>query len=954
MSETVIFNANKGTTTRKATDGTPTQGAGACKRLYVGRYGSYDYRAYLNFDFTGIPSSGRVVSAILTLSTDDGLGILGDTQEASDNPQVRVRRLTSAFSEGTNSATFDNDDYTLPLNTSTGAVAKNVSPGSTDATNIDITQIFEAWGPAGLKRTTGKPCLNATRHGLLLYGDGYSSHNSAFVSEDAEGALAAFEPYITLTYELGPTTPTAPTNLSPSGAVDAIGSFQGTFEDPRATDKLTYSGVQVYDRAHTFSTWGVSNNVSHTSHGLVNGDQVYFTRLVGGTGASTFTKYYVVQKTTNTFKVSTSLNGAELDITNDYTDGDWSKLLYNVSLPASNTEMVNGIFDHVPSNFHPIVNTTYRWRGRCKDNEGIWGAWSSLVSFSVTNTDPNAPTLSPVNGTSLATMADTVFSGGTFSDADADDFLLAYEVQLSAYPEGSAQWDDDEFILWNTGKRYVSDGSTDWRTFYGGQSLDTGTYYWRARQYDNHHGVSDWTYASIILTADFEVEPVFSVNSIQMRPRAPWRIVIRNMGALRGPGTVVAILEDAMNVGASIMYNSPGEMHFTLGIKHPQISVIEAKQTHYAIEFRQGDGWREVFAGLVWDWDGTDTDIVFYGIDYLALYDLVVDERFKASNAEAAYNKGGSKYSSIPIRTIIADQLLKAKALANSPVGFITVSTVPTELDTPLTYYSTYKPVLQSVVNLIDSYRAGSGKRTRVSVQKSTTGYAVVVDNNPGTVRSDLRMRYGELVQGYRLVPFGSQWGTRAAAIGRDKDGVKVRYRAVTAPNISEATWGRFVLPNFFDGISDDNDLIRRARQFITQAAAVGKQLGLGLRSGVLNPRDGYDVCDLFPIDIDYGPIDTANYGHDSQWVAVGITWQAKEDGDQNTTITFQPKESGTAPSTDLLESQPISTQAEWQIGWTPPNPLTATSRYWYDGTTGIVYERVDGDLIVVGITGDV
>jgi hypothetical protein len=64
--------------------------------------------------------------------------------------------------------------------------------------------------------------------------------------------------------------------------------------------------------------------------------------------------------------------------------------------------------------------------------------------------------------------------------------------------------------------------------------------------------------------------------------------------------------------------------------------------------------------------------------------------------------------------------------------------------------------------------------------------------------------------------------------------------------------------------------------------------------------------------------------------------------------------ESGTAASSDLLVNFPISTQREWQIGWTAPNPLTATSKFWLDQTTGKVYERVDGDLVATGITGTI
>lgn len=957
MSQTKVWLANSGTTTQRALDGSPTRGAGGCKRFYVGRYKPtadqlYDFKSYVNFAFDW-PANGTIVSAILTLAVDDGLGILGDTM-GNDPGKVAARRLTGAFSEHTSSATFASGDYTAPASTTSGGTSYNTaSAGALDAVNIDITGIVETWAPTSMRKRNGAAGGNASRLGLMLFSSSDTGDNAAFISEEPEAGNAAFKPYITLTYEYGHTTPDTPTNLTPTGAVASIGSFQGDFSDPRATDTLRYSQVQVY-AATKSGTAATNDTITSTAHGFSNGQTVWFTSLTGGTGLSLAVPYYVRNAAANTFKVSTTATGAVVDITVAYSALTVGRPFYDVRQSESNTAITNGRFDHIPNDLTLVRLTNYSWRARVFDQEAQVSAWTALTTFSVTNTNPNAPTLTPPDATSKSTLDGLKFSGGTFTDPDAGDTLLAYEVQLSAYPEGDSHWLDDEFILWHTGKRYRPSGSTDWSTFYGGSALTAGTYYWRARQWDNHQGVSNWAYASIVLTSDFVVEAQFSVNSIQQRPKAPWRIVIKAMGTLRGPGTTVAILEDAMNVGASIMYNSPGEAHWTLGAFHPQISVIEPKQTHYAIEFRQGDGWREVFAGLVWDFDATDSDIVFYGIDYVALYDEVVDEQYKSSNSEAAYNKGGSKYSSVAIRTIISDQLTKAARLSDSPVGFITVATVPAALSTTLTVYSTYQPVLNFITGLLDSYRAGTGKRTRFSVQKTSTGYQAVITDDPGVARDNLRLRYGELVQGFRVVPFGDKWATRVSAIGRDKDGIKVRYKSVKAPGIDESVWGRFMTPQFMDGVSDDNDLARRARQFIVAASMLGRKMGLGLRSGVLNPRDGYDLCDYFPVDIQYGSVDTTAYGHDGYWQAVGITWTAGDKGRQSTILTLLPKESGSAPSSDLLVAAPISKQAEWQLGWKAPNPLVSSSRYWLDQNTGKVYARGEGTLLFTGITGDV
>ena len=310
MSQTSTWLANKGTAIQVAADGSPTKGAGGCKRIYVGRYTTNQYRGYLNFaiDF---PDDGKIVSAILTLTTDDGLGIQGDTMAESDSPLVWVRMLSTSFSEHTNSAVFETGDYTNPTASAVAAVnSKAAVKDALGQTNIDITGIVEEWAPKSVTRRNGKVGGAVAQNGIMIYGDSLAAHNYAFVSEDAEPALAGFIPYITLTYELGTTVPDAPTNLTPTGAQVALSSFQGDFTDARATDQLRYSQVQVFPNNGASGTAAITDIVSVASHGFANGQAIYFLSLTGGTGLVTTIPYYVRDKTASTFKVAATPGGA--------------------------------------------------------------------------------------------------------------------------------------------------------------------------------------------------------------------------------------------------------------------------------------------------------------------------------------------------------------------------------------------------------------------------------------------------------------------------------------------------------------------------------------------------------------------------------------------------------------------------------------------------------------------
>lgn len=956
MSQTLVWPIPTATVVRFEDDGSDGQGCGGSKRLYVGRAagtGRRNYRSYLKptVDWTGV---GKIISATLVVYTDDHAGSFGTV--LSDTPTIRVKRLTDSFTEGNNAdGVFDSGDFTSAAGTNSDNVTKVMAEADDAVNRIDITAIVEDWAPSTVLRRSGAAGGKATVHGIGLFGFPDTTKNWSGWSDDADDSLK--RPTIELVYELGPTVPTTPSNLTPAGAVASIGAFQADFADAKADDTLAYAEVQVFDAGVSATGEESDNNITRAGHGLKRYDQIYFTSLTGGTGLTTFTRYYVrVVESTSKFRVSTTEQGDSVDITVDYSAMTYSKLVWTSNkVKASETEVLNDRSNLVPENLNLKVNTNYRWRVRHYDQEGQVSAFSSLVTFSVTNTNPNAPTtLTPASGFSASSLNGIVFRG-RFTDPNVGDTLLAFQVQLSEFAEGDVRWLDADFLLWDTGKVYTPASlGTTWDTLYGGAELTAGTYYWRARQWDNHDGVSEWAYSQIILTADFDPEPG-TQSSVQQDRRAPWRIVIKDMhsNGLRGPGTVVAILENAKSVGASQVYNSPGEVHFTLPVDHPQIAGIEPKQTHYSLQFYTGDGWRETFAGLVWDADANEKDVVFTGIDYLALLDYVLDERYFPEDPDRSYTKGGSKYVDKTIRQVVVDQLTRATKLANSPVGFMTLGSIAT-MNEKVTIWSTMQPTLSFVGGLLDSHRQGQGKKTRIEVKRTSGGaYQIVVTDAPGQDRDNLRLKYGEIVQGYRVIFFGKGWASVQHSVGRTREGIRVLYKTENAPGISQTTYGRIAQAAVMDGVSDENDLIRRTKQAAIKAGKLGRSIALGIRSGFLKPLDGYAITDSFPVSINHGAVNTEAFGS-GYWDCFGVVWEAGDDGEQIVNLTLMPREDTTAPDADLIPTRDISPQAEWQLGWTPPDPLKATSKYWLDQSTGKVYLRDDEANTLIDITGTV
>lgn len=101
--------------------------------------------------------------------------------------------------------------------------------------------------------------------------------------------------------------------------------------DPRIMSELPQDHTLTNSTVVTGATAAAATNlVTKTSHGLVAGDRVYFTTLTGGVGLSLGGNgYYVISSglTSNDFKVSTTSGGAEVDITTNYTNVEYVKVL---------------------------------------------------------------------------------------------------------------------------------------------------------------------------------------------------------------------------------------------------------------------------------------------------------------------------------------------------------------------------------------------------------------------------------------------------------------------------------------------------------------------------------------------------------------------------------------------------------------------------------------------------
>ncbi|HNP73851.1 MAG TPA: hypothetical protein PKK15_22235 [Kouleothrix sp.] len=78
---------------------------------------------------------------------------------------------------------------------------------------------------------------------------------------------------------------------------------------------LADAKFQVASATQSATTQASADTITKAAHGLSNGAQVVFQSITTTTGFSTFTRYYVVGATTNTFQISATYGGSAIDLT---------------------------------------------------------------------------------------------------------------------------------------------------------------------------------------------------------------------------------------------------------------------------------------------------------------------------------------------------------------------------------------------------------------------------------------------------------------------------------------------------------------------------------------------------------------------------------------------------------------------------------------------------------------
>lgn len=607
----------------------------------------------------------------------------------------------------------------------------------------------------------------------------------------------------------------------------------------------------------------------------------------------------------------------------DSGDADWTNPLYDfqrdvsVSVVDDQWHITNSDFPGgSPSRLQK--GTTYELRAKVFDRANRASDWTAAQSFAII---ADAPTVTADDIGSVATL-DGVLLGGAYT---VDSLTDALTVDVEVYSGSTLKWKHSYPITQSekdAGRIEVE---------YGGPTLGAGSYTYRVRLTDTLGGQSSWSAdGNFTLTQDAPDTEDSLDNITGFTDQAPTtRIKLFGMDPNnRGPKGLKAIIEDAAHLGISWYATAPGQLFFTLPVTHPQVGQCDPMVTHYQVEQYRRGRWKMLAAGLLYDFDATTDEVIFFGIDYLGLLSWSIEAatqpgtNYKKRIPTKVTGTRGSRYFNKKIRYIIRDQLRRARFQdSNSPVRFISHKDgILGDFDTKVTIYASYAQRLNFIRGLMDSHKgsitAGGGERRsrlRVRYRKDIKRWVFDALDAVGSDRDNIRLEYGSLLQGYQVIAF-DDYANLVYGTGHEPNKLKPHFQTVAAPGISQSDWGSIGKAAFWGDVTDAQDLKRRARAEAIRASRVGKRIALGLRVDGLAMWDGYDILDSIPIVIDDGVVDTSDYGS-GYWTIWGGEYRNYPDGHDEVTLIVRPKGDGAVIDTDLIDSDPIHAEAEWKWG---------------------------------------
>lgn len=466
------------------------------------------------------------------------------TEGASNNPKVidTTPEFSAVFSDNNPSDT--GTYYEIEVNTASdfsGTVMWDsnqtaITPITNGARSSDISY-------AGTTLTTN----GTTYYWRIRFWDNKGDVSSWSATNSFTMSGTPFPP--SQLYTEGAVNPTSVTDLTPE--------FSALYTDPNLDSASNYeievntasnfAGTVMWDTGQnpiSISNNTRSNDISYAGTALTTNGATYYWRIrfwdsdnnvSNWSSTSQFTMGVLINNTPNPpsslFTEGTSNPLIVLDLTPEFSaiftdpDGSNTGIYYEIEVNTSLDFTGTVMWDSSQTSISPIANgsrsldisyagtslsfdaTTYYWRIRFWDNSGEVSNWSTVNYFTMSappNTPSNLLTEGATNPTGITDL--TPEFSAVFSDNNPSDTGIYFEIEVNTASNfaGTVMWDSNQ-----TSISPITNGSRSSEISYAGTTLtiNSTTYYWRIRFWDNNGVVSSWSSTNSFTMSGTPVAP---------------------------------------------------------------------------------------------------------------------------------------------------------------------------------------------------------------------------------------------------------------------------------------------------------------------------------------------------------------------------------------------------------------------------------------------------------------
>lgn len=434
-------------------------------------------------------------------------------------------------------------------------------------------------------------------------------------------------------------------------------------------------------------------------------------------------------------------------------------------------------------------------------------------------------------------------------------------------------------------------------------------------------------------TAAMEVTNATRINLSGAQGRwysqSPFRITLWDTsGTGRGRGSVKAVISDAKYIGVSSYLNEGGESFFTLAYNHPQISECVPLERHYRIErWDEEDAvYRTVGTGLLQDYQATENETVFYGIDYMT----VLNQTLTNTAAIIASPSNTVTYDNKTLSEIWQSEMSAVKSQTNSRLGFINIEATINAAVKTYDIFTAGEQRGEFLFNMTAIAQEGTTNKvvfgTRIETSSQSYDSFFLDMNHSTTPNNSLRLVFGGNVKRFSFSPNFRSLRTRSMLIATsifDTGPSKIWSNFSTSSLAS--TYGIIDRVDVQeDLISQDSVSARAAYNLEESSPNKIRVINVAVVDGSVIPYKNYELGDDIRVIIKRGQINL-----DANVTLRGQQWVGREDGSESISFDFYNKSNRQFELTPYREASPVTSITTESTVFLPtteagPNHLSA------------------------------